>query len=56
MKKLVASLLLGMGLALGGLNVSAQTTTEAPAAVTAPAETPLHLRRGTRCRSTCHGR
>ena len=38
MKKLVASLLLGMGLALGGLNVSAQTATEAPAAVTAPAE------------------
>lgn len=39
MKKLVASLLLGMGLALGGLNVSAQTTTEEPAAVTAPADT-----------------
>jgi ammonium transporter, Amt family len=38
MKKLVASLLLGMGLALGGLNVSAQTTTEEPAAVTAPAD------------------
>ena len=38
MKKLVASLLLGMGLALGGLNVSAQTTTEEPVAVTAPAD------------------
>jgi Amt family ammonium transporter len=39
MKKLVASLLLGMGLALGGLNVSAQTTTEAPATMAAPADT-----------------
>ena len=37
MKKLLATLLLGMGLAFGGLNAVAQTT-EAPAAVTAPAE------------------
>jgi hypothetical protein len=37
MKKLLATLLLGMGLAFGGLNAVAQTT-EAPAAVTAPAD------------------
>jgi len=37
MKKLLATLLLGMGLALGGLNAVAQTT-EAPAAVSAPVE------------------
>jgi ammonium transporter, Amt family len=41
MKKLIASLLLGMGLALGGFNALAQTApaTDAPA-VTAPATTP----------------
>ncbi|MDO9294226.1 MAG: ammonia channel protein, partial [Hydrogenophaga sp.] len=37
MKKLLATLLLGVGLAFGGLNAVAQTTTEAPAAVAAPA-------------------
>ncbi|MDM7942775.1 MAG: ammonium transporter [Hydrogenophaga sp.] len=37
MKKLIATLLLGVGLALGGLNATAQTTTEAPPAATAPA-------------------
>ncbi|MDO9149682.1 MAG: ammonium transporter [Hydrogenophaga sp.] len=37
MKKLLATLLLGLGLALGGLNAVAQTT-EAPAAVSAPVE------------------
>jgi Amt family ammonium transporter len=40
MKKLLATLLLGMGLAFGGLNAVAQTT-EAPAAVTAPADAAL---------------
>jgi len=43
MKKLIASLLLGLGLAFGGLNAVAQTTTEAPAApaaVAAPAAEP----------------
>ncbi len=38
MKKLIATLFLGMGLALGGLNAVAQTPTETPAA-TAPAAT-----------------
>ncbi|MFP5324349.1 MAG: ammonium transporter [Gammaproteobacteria bacterium] len=38
MKKLIASLLLGLGLAFGGLNAVAQTTTEAPAAAAAPAD------------------
>jgi Amt family ammonium transporter len=38
MKKLLATLLLGAGLAFGGLNAVAQTTTEAPAAVAAPAD------------------
>ncbi len=37
MKKLLATLLLGAGLAFGGLNALAQTT-EAPAAATAPAD------------------
>ncbi|MDP2218795.1 MAG: ammonia channel protein, partial [Hydrogenophaga sp.] len=38
MKKLLATLLLGVGLAFGGLTAVAQTTTEAPAAVAAPAD------------------
>jgi len=38
MKKLIVSLTLGLSLALGGLSAIAQTTTEAPPAVTAPAE------------------
>ncbi|WP_291138586.1 ammonium transporter [Hydrogenophaga sp.] len=37
MKKFLASLLLGLGLAIGGGAAIAQTTTEAPAAATAPA-------------------
>jgi Amt family ammonium transporter len=38
MKKLIVSLTLGLSLALGGLSAMAQTATEAPPAVTAPAE------------------
>jgi ammonium transporter, Amt family len=38
MKKLIVSLTLGLSLALGGLSAIAQTATEAPPAVTAPAE------------------
>ena len=37
MKKLIATLLLGAGLAFAGLNATAQTTTEAPPAAAAPA-------------------